>query len=92
MATFYHATFEENIPSILEKGLLPFFGGVYLTDSIKAACNWKWISAIAMGRDRIAVVAVDVDESQLEPGRTHAPIMEQIRWQITRSPRRYIAR
>ena len=78
MATFYHATFEENIPSILEKGLLPFFGGVYLTDSIQAACNWKWISAIAMGRDRIAVVAVDVDESQLEPGRTHAPIMEQI--------------
>lgn len=78
MAIYYHATFEENIPSILEKGLLPFFGGVYLTDSIQAACNWKWISAIATGRDKIAVIAVDVDESKLEPGKTHAPIMEQM--------------
>ena len=45
----YHATRTANIPSIQEKGLLPMFGEIYLTDSIESAHRWMGFRFAAVG-------------------------------------------
>lgn len=71
----FHATRTSNIPSIQEKGLLPMFGEVYLTDSIESAHRWMGFRFAAMGEKTFSVVEVEVDEKSLIEGTDHSPLM-----------------
>jgi len=73
----YHATSIENVASIKEQGLKVFWEGVYLTDSIDSALRWMGFRMRAMGKENIAVIEVEVDESKLEEGTDHSPFMVQ---------------
>lgn len=73
----YHATSVENVASIKEQGLKVFWEGVYLTDSIDSALRWMGFRMRAMGKENIAVIEVEVDESKLEEGTDHSPFMVQ---------------
>ena len=73
----YHATSIENVASIREQGLKVFWEGVYLTDSIDSALRWMGFRMRAMGKENIAVIEVEVDESKLEEGTDHSPFMVQ---------------
>jgi hypothetical protein len=74
----FHATAIENVQSIKEKGLLPKFGEVYLTDSVESACRWMGFRFSAMGIDTFAVVEAEVDETKLIEGTDHSPMMVQL--------------
>jgi hypothetical protein len=74
----YHATSANNIESIQEKGLISRFEGVYLTDSIESAQRWIGFRLRAQGENLLAVVEVEVDESKLEEGTDHSPMMVQL--------------
>jgi hypothetical protein len=71
----FHATRTSNIPSIQEKGLLPMFGEVYLTDSIESAHRWMGFRFAAMEEKTFSVVEVEVDEKSLIEGTDHSPFM-----------------
>jgi hypothetical protein len=77
MHKFYHATAIENIPSIMEKGILPKFGEVYLTDSIESATRWMGFRLV--GQTKImAVIEVKAKEETLVEGTDHSPLMVQL--------------
>ena len=74
----YHATSANNIESIKKKGLVSQFEGVYLTDSIESAQRWIGFRLRAQGETLLAVVEVEVDETKLEEGTDHSPLMVQL--------------
>jgi hypothetical protein len=74
----YHATKISNISSIREKGLLPVFDFVYLTDSIDSALRWMGFRFSALGENDIAIIEVEVNESDLSEGYDHSPLMVEI--------------
>jgi hypothetical protein len=74
----YHATSANNIESIRKKGLVSRFEGVYLTDSIESAQRWIGFRLRAQGETLLAVVEVEVDETKLEEGTDHSPLMVQL--------------
>ena len=74
----YHATDAANLGSILEKGLLSKWEGVYLTDSAESAARWIGFRLAAMGRPKMIVVEVEVSAKGLVPGTDHSPIMESL--------------
>jgi hypothetical protein len=74
----YHATSAKNIESIQKKGLVSQFEGVYLTDSIESAQRWIGFRLRAQGETLLAVVEVEVDETKLEEGTDHSPLMVQL--------------
>jgi hypothetical protein len=78
MARFFHATAVENVSSIQEKGILPKFGEVYLTDSVESACRWMGFRFAAMSKEVFAVIEVEADESKLIEGTDHSPMMVQL--------------
>jgi hypothetical protein len=78
MARLFHATSIENVQSIKEKGLISKFDGVYLTDSMESACRWMAFRFKAMGKDLMAVIEVEVNESKLIEGSDHSPMMVQL--------------
>lgn len=65
-----------NLESILDKGILKskWEGGVYLTDSKESAVAWVMIRI----PDDILVVEVEVDESKIEQGVDHSPLMQKL--------------
>jgi hypothetical protein len=71
----FHATAVENVDSILEKGLLSKWEGVYLTDSAESASRWMGFRFAAMGIDKFAVIEVEVSPRGLVEGNDHSPIM-----------------
>lgn len=75
---FYHGTKISNVDSIKEKGLMPVFDFVYLTDSIDSALRWMGFRLAAMGEEDIAIIEVDVEEKELSEGYDHSPLMEEI--------------
>jgi hypothetical protein len=78
MKTLYHATSEKNLGSILDKGLLHKWEGVYLTDSADSAARWIGFRLAAVGEPTVIVIEVNVDESNLSEGCDHSPLMQQI--------------
>jgi hypothetical protein len=74
----YHATDAANLGSILAKGLLSKWEGVYLTDSAESAARWIGFRLAAMGKEKMIVVEVDVSPKGLVPGTDHSPMMEQL--------------
>jgi hypothetical protein len=74
----YHATDAANLGSILSKGLVSKWEGVYLTDSAESAARWIGFRLAAMGRPNMIVVEVEISPKGLEEGTDHSPIMEQI--------------
>lgn len=74
----YHATDAANLGSILEKGLLSKWEGVYLTDSAESAARWMGFRLATMGREKMIVVEVEVSPKGLIEGTDHSPIMETL--------------
>lgn len=74
----FHGTSVGNVISIMEKGLLAKYDGVYLTDSEDSALRWTGFRLRAMGESKIAVIEVEVDEKDLEEGVDHSPMMVQM--------------
>jgi hypothetical protein len=74
----YHATDAENLGSILDKGLLSKWEGVYLTDSAESAARWIGFRLAAAGRKKMVVIEVEVSSKGLVPGTDHSPVMEQL--------------
>lgn len=71
----FHATRMDNVPSILAKGLISKWEGVYLTDSLESALRWMGWRFQAMGERFMAVIEVEVDETKLIEGTDHSPLM-----------------
>jgi hypothetical protein len=71
----FHATSATNVPSIKKDGLIIKWDYVYLTDSIDSALRWIGFRLQASGEDMIAVIEVEIDESKLEEGMDHSPMM-----------------
>jgi len=74
----YHGTYIENAESIREQGLLSRFEGVYLTDSLESAVRWVGIRMAAKEQNTMAVIEVDIDETNLEEGMDHSPMMVEL--------------
>jgi len=74
----YHATDAANLRSILEKGLISHWEGVYLTNSSESAARWMGFRLAAMGRPKMVVIEVEVPARGLKQGTDHSPIMEQL--------------
>lgn len=74
----YHATDAANLGSILAKGLLSKWEGVYLTDSAESAARWIGFRLAAMGKPKMIVVEVEVSSRGLLPGTDHSPVMERL--------------
>lgn len=74
----FHATAVENVDSILEKGLLSKWEGVYLTDSAESAARWMGFRFAAMGIDTFAVIEVELSSRGLVEGSDHSPIMHTL--------------
>jgi hypothetical protein len=74
----YHATDAANLGSILSKGLVSKWEGVYLTDSAESAARWIGFRLAAMGREKMIVVEVEISPKGLEEGCDHSPIMETL--------------
>ena len=74
----YHATDAANLGSILDKGLVSRWEGVYLTDSAESAARWIGFRLAAMGKPKMIVVEVEVSTRGLQPGTDHSPFMEQL--------------
>jgi hypothetical protein len=74
----YHATSVENVESIKAHGLKVFWEGVYLTDSIDSALKWMGFRLRASGKNSIAVIEVEVDETKLVEGTDHSEFMVQL--------------
>ena len=74
----FHATSAKNEESILEKGLVSKWEGVYLTDSAESAARWIGFRLAAMGEPLMIVVEVEVDDRTLVEGCDHSPIMVQL--------------
>ena len=72
----YHATDADNLGSILDKGLISKWEGVYLTDSEESAARWIGFRLAAMGKPKMVVIEVLVDDKGLVPGTDHSPIMQ----------------
>ena len=78
LITLYHATDGDNEESILKKGILTSFEGVYLTDSEESATRWISFRLKTRGKPKMSVFKVEVEESLLEEGTDHSPMMVQI--------------
>jgi hypothetical protein len=76
--TLYHATRFENLGSILEKGLVSKWEGVYLTDSRESAVRWMGWRFQAEGLKEMLIVEVKVNEKDLEDGIDHSPLMVKL--------------
>ena len=74
----FHATSAKNEESILEKGLVSKWEGVYLTDSADSAARWIGFRLAAMGEKAMIVVEVEVEEKGLIEGNDHSPMMVQL--------------
>jgi|688.fasta_scaffold1161195_1 hypothetical protein len=74
----FHATSIKNVDSIERDGLVIKWDYVYLTDSIDSALRWIGFRLQATGEDTIAVIEVEVEESKLEEGMDHSPMMVQL--------------
>jgi hypothetical protein len=74
----FHATSTKNVPSIKKDGLINKWDYVYLTDSIDSALRWIGFRLQANGEKTIAVIEVEVDETKLEEGMDHSPMMVQL--------------
>lgn len=74
----YHGTSMKNVESIKEGGLEHRFEGVYLTDSIESAQKWTGFKLKLQGELEVAIIEVEVDESNLSEGMDHSPMMVQI--------------
>lgn len=74
----YHATRVGNVQSIEEKGLIAYWEGVYLTDSIDSAIRWMGFRLHAIGENELAVIEVEVSDKHLVEGNDHSPFMEKI--------------
>lgn len=74
----YHGTSMKNLEAIQKEGLKQFWEGIYLTDSIESAQRWTGFRLRANGERELAVIEVEVDESNLEEGCDHSPMMETI--------------
>lgn len=74
----YHATDAANLGSILEKGLISKWEGVYLTDSAESAARWIGFRLAAMGKEKMIVVEVEISPKGLEEGTDHSPLMVQM--------------
>jgi hypothetical protein len=71
----FHATSVNNVKSILAKGLVSKWEGVYLTDSEESACRWIGFRLKAMGESQVAVIEVEVDSKKIIEGTDHSPVM-----------------
>ncbi len=71
----FHGTSIRNVDSIKSTGLTSKFEGVYLTDSLESAIRWIGFRLRITGEEEMAVVEVDVDETKLEEGTDHSPLM-----------------
>lgn len=75
MVIKYHGTSSANAEKIAVEGLKNIWGdGIYLTDSEDSALKW-----VSMRHDGIiAVIQVEVEESKLEEGLDHSPLMQEL--------------
>lgn len=73
--TLYHGTSVNNLNSIMEQGIKQMFEGVYLTDSAESAARWCGFKLAMIGEKRVAVIEVEVDDDNIEPGMDHSPMM-----------------
>lgn len=74
----YHATDAANLGSILEKGLIAKWEGVYLTDSVDSAARWIGFRLSAMGNQNMIVVEVEISPKGLQEGCDHSSMMETL--------------
>ena len=74
----FHGTDYDNLPSILEKGLVSRFEGVYLTDSAESAARWIGFRLRAENKPKMAIIEVEIPEEGLEEGVDHSPMMVKL--------------
>lgn len=75
---YFHATQLENVPSIWEDGLRLCLGEIYLTDTIDSAMRWAAMRMLGQESFEIAVVEVEIDETLVEEGTDHSPIVHTL--------------
>ena len=71
----FHATQIDNVPGILKHGLKKHLDGIYLSDSIKGAAQWK---VARMQTGSVAVIEVEVDGRTIRDGIDHSPAMQTL--------------
>ena len=72
----FHATEVANVAGIMKEGIKTTFGEVYLTDSPESGV--RWLSIRPREKKEIAVIEVEVEESELEEGVDHSPLLVEI--------------
>tara|TARA_R100000734_G_C3292505_1_gene84154 strand:- start:447 stop:851 length:405 start_codon:yes stop_codon:yes gene_type:complete len=72
----YHATPMENLGGIMAEGIKPFFGCVYASTNMDTAA--KWMMFTRMWSREIVVLPFYKEESEIEIGYDHSPIMLNI--------------
>jgi len=72
----FHATAAQNVAPILQFGILRKFEGVYLSDSLEGAANWK--ALVMKDGDRLAIIEVEIDGRKLRNGNDHHPMMQAV--------------
>ena len=81
---FYHGTSLDNLNKIIESGKLKsMFEGIYFTDSVESAVRWQIPKIIGKGspdvpETKFAVIVVELDENDVEPGMDHSPMMNKL--------------
>ena len=72
----YHATPMENLGGIMAEGIKPFFGCVYASTNQETAA--RWIMFTRMWSKEVVVLPFYKEESEIEPGWDHSPVMLNI--------------
>lgn len=72
----YHATPMENLGGIMAEGIKPFFGCVYASTNMDTSARWMMFTR--MWSKQIVVLPFYKEESEIEIGIDHSPIMLNI--------------
>ena len=75
MKRYFHATQIPNVTPILNEGLKPMFGEIYMADSEDSAVKWM---GFRMAGKPFAVIEVELNEKKVTLGGDHSPIMQEI--------------
>jgi len=75
---YYHGTRKENLTSIMDKGLLSKFEGVYLTNSVDSASRWMIPRLLASDVGKLIVIEVTIDSDSVVEGCDHSEMMVKL--------------
>ena len=75
---YYHGTRKENLASIMDKGLISKFEGVYLTNSVESAARWMLPRLLPSDSNTIIVIEVTIDSDFVVEGCDHSEMMVKL--------------